>query len=67
MNGYATHNHIGIRFRSGVVDVPLGTSPHNTYVSFPTSDEAKAFIDGGRRVQEGVHTVYDMSTQEPVQ
>lgn len=63
MVGYSEHNSIGIRHRSGVYDVPLGTAPYTQFVPFMTLDTAKAFIDSGRKVDG--HTVYDMATQAP--
>jgi hypothetical protein len=64
MVGYSNHNGIGIRHRSGVFDVPLGTAPYTQFVPFLTLDTAKAFIDADRKVDG--HTVYDINTQAPV-
>lgn len=65
MVGYSEHNGIGIRHRSGVYDVPVGSVPYEQFVPFMSLDTAKAFIDAGR-VVDG-HTVYDMATQAPVE
>jgi hypothetical protein len=65
MVGYSNHNGIGIRHRSGVFDVPLGTAPYTQFVPFLTLDTAKAFIDADRKVDG--HTIYDTATQAPVE